>query len=121
MTKRRKQNIAKKIDGRFIAFALAGVVLLAMFLFSPLIKGKMQWLGGGKTETAAIDFEALAKPVVPPEGISTNAEWGCPGKKLVETGAINLEKFKKLYENYGNPLTEEQLEILTSCTDKTLK
>ena len=118
---KRKRSIAKKIDGKFIAIALAGVFVLAAFLFSPLLKAKAQQYNGNAKGDVKIDYEALAKEVIPPEGFTTSAKWGCTGKKLVENGAIDLEKFKLLYENYGNPLTDEQLNLLTACTDETLK
>src|SRR3989338_2255914 len=121
MAKRRKRIISKKIDGKFIAIALAGVFVLAAFLFSPLLKAKAQQYNGNAKGDVKIDYEALAKEVIPPEGFTTSAKWGCTGKKLVENGAIDIEKFKLLYENYGNPLTDEQLNLLTACTDETLK
>src|SRR3989338_3137838 len=43
------------------------------------------------------------------------------GPKLIEMGVIDFEKFKAIYEKNGQPLTQEQLLILTKGLDKKIK
>src|SRR3989344_1125249 len=101
---------------------LIGSVIVIVSILSMIILAQKQQNKEIKTtENETLDFAALANEVIPQNGFETNAKWGCTGKKLVESGAINLEKFKLLYERGGRPLTETQLSILTKCTDETLK
>jgi len=55
-----------------------------------------------------ISYVSLASQVVPGTGIAVGARWGDMGKKLVNTGAIDLAKFE---ERYGG-LNEDQMNIL---------
>lgn len=65
-------------------------------------------------------WEETAAKVLPSRGFETKINFG--GQifpRLVETGAIDLEKFKALYESRGGLLTE-QLEILTEGGDNLI-
>lgn len=73
-----------------------------------------------KTSDKGIDTQALFAQVNPQEGYSINAKYGDLGPKLVKSGAIDLEKFKSIYERSDSPLTEEQLKILTESLDKEI-
>lgn len=55
-----------------------------------------------------ISYDDLVAQVVPPGGQTIAVMWGDMGQKLVEAGAIDLDKFK---QQYGG-LTPEQQEIL---------
>lgn len=63
----------------------------------------------------------LFQQVNPPEGYEINAKYSDLGPKMLEAGVIDLEKFKQVYENGGQPLTEEQLEILTKGSEENIK
>lgn len=67
---------------------------------SPLPEPTLEWL---KTE------------VVPTSGYTVKLTWGDTGKKLVETGAINLAKFQ---QNYEEERYQELLKYLTDFQDK---
>ncbi len=57
----------------------------------------------------------------PPEGYAIKAVYGDIGPKMLEMGVIDLNKFKKIYDSNGQPLTEEQLQILTKGSNKQIK
>lgn len=59
--------------------------------------------------------------VNPKEGYTVNATFGDIGPRLIEEGAIDLEKFEKLYEKSGVPLTEAQMKILTEGSNENIK
>lgn len=56
--------------------------------------------------------EYLSSQVLPEKGYTVDIKWGSIGKKLLETGAIDLEKYKKIYTSRSPELlkylTEEQ-------------
>lgn len=57
------------------------------------------------------EADILAQAVLPSEGYTISLQWGDTGEKLVESGAIDLDKFKKLYSH------EKYAELLTYITD----
>lgn len=61
------------------------------------------------------EAEALASQVIPAEGYTVNIKWGDVGKKLVSSGAIDLEKYKK---NYSGEQWTELMSYLTSEKDQ---
>jgi hypothetical protein len=73
--------------------------------------------------SAAQDSGALVKnltaEILPAEGYSTSLTWGDLGKKLVEAGAIDKERFTK---NHRSPTAgSEDLDILEGGSDKPLE
>jgi len=71
--------------------------------------------------SSQIESSAIMAEINPPEGYEINATYGDAGPKLLASGAIDLEKFKKVYEQSGQPLTQEQLDILTKGSDQKIK
>lgn len=57
---------------------------------------------------SALHYDQLVEQVAPASGITIEVRWGDMGQKLVEAGAIDLEKFEALYGN----LNDEQRAIL---------
>ena len=65
--------------------------------------------GTEESQTASeLTYADLAEQVIPVEGRTVLVEWGDMGKKLVEAGAIDLNKFEERYEGFS----EEQREVL---------
>jgi len=62
---------------------------------------------------AQAEIAELAGQINPKEGYRLLASYGSIGPMLVQSGVIDLVKFKQLYEEIGRPLTPEQLAILT--------
>lgn len=73
-----------------------------------------------ETANSKIDTQALFAQVNPQEGYTIEANYADLGPKIVKSGAIDLEKFKSIYERSGSPLTEEQLKVLTEGLDKEI-
>ncbi|OGZ39222.1 MAG: hypothetical protein A3E90_03075 [Candidatus Portnoybacteria bacterium RIFCSPHIGHO2_12_FULL_40_11] len=75
-----------------------------------------------ETETPinSSDSQILFSQVNPEEGYTIKAKYGNIGPKLLESGAIDFEKFKDIYARSGSPLTEEQIKILTQGADKEI-
>jgi len=59
---------------------------------------------------------ALMLQINPPEGYKIPAVFGDIGPQLIEAGAINMPIFIDLYQRQNNPLTDEQMSILTKET-----
>jgi len=72
---------------------------------------------GPEGASAVLDLEAAVLPV---GGVELPIVWGDLGQKLVENGAIDLEKFKAVYAERGG-LTEEDEKLLVSKTRESLK
>lgn len=62
-----------------------------------------------------LDSEYLTNLVAPADGYTVNINWGDIGKKLIESGAIDLEKFQ---ENYSEEQYQELLTYLTEDKDQ---
>ena len=65
------------------------------------------------TQTQAPDTTAIKAEIFPQKGFKTKVIPGDVIPRLVQSGAIDLEKFKQLYSQRGG-LTEEQLNFLTN-------
>lgn len=70
--------------------------------------------------TATIDMAAIAQQVNPPEGYALSVKLGDLGPRLVAAGAIDYQKFVKVYTDAGQPLTAEQIAILTKDNNQPL-
>lgn len=65
--------------------------------------------------------ENLFDEINPTKGFEINAKYGDLGPKMIASGVIDLEKFKETYEKSAQPLTKEQLNILTKGSNKKIK
>ncbi|MFZ2202026.1 MAG: hypothetical protein WAV56_01375 [Microgenomates group bacterium] len=82
---------------------------------SPKIQALKSILFPTPTPVPTPSAELLAEKVLPPAGYTVNIKWGDIGKKLVESGAIDLAKFQ---ENYKDPQYQEVMKYLTETQDK---
>lgn len=57
----------------------------------------------------------------PPQGYEMKTKYNDIGPQMLEMGVIDLEKFKQTYEKSGQPLTAEQLNILTKGSNKNIR
>lgn len=74
-----------------------------------------KWSWESKAENVikpSTDSTAIYKEINPPEGFEIDAIYGQMGPEMIESGVIDSAKFKTTYEQAGQPLTEEQLQIL---------
>lgn len=67
--------------------------------------------------TSAIDGDAPQQVVFPAEPYTLNVTYGDIGPALISRGAVDYERFESLFEQVGNPLTDEQRKILRSGSD----
>ncbi len=111
-----------------IALIVIGILLiiLASFLAGQYADNldKKSSSDGSKNTTSVksgADSASVYAEVNPPEGYEVNAVYGNIGPKLIAAGVIDLEKFKAVYDRSGQPLTEEQLDILTKGSNAKIK
>lgn len=103
---------------RQIAWAVIGA--LAVFLIG-FGSGYLKW---GQDETAELkqqkELSALYDQVNPKDGYALPVSYGDFGPRLIESGVIDYDAFAAIYQNSGNPLSTEQIEILTNGSDKEI-
>ncbi|GMR19136.1 MAG: hypothetical protein BMS9Abin34_263 [Patescibacteria group bacterium] len=108
------------------AAALAAIGLLFAL---PILSTKYDWkisFQSGKQNPAvsknqiATSSSSLLSAILPSEGYTINASYGDIGPGMLESGVIDLNKFKQIYERSGQPLTKEQLMILTKGSDEKI-
>lgn len=68
---------------------------------------------------ASLNADAIKSEIFPHQGFKTKVIPGDVIPRLVQSGAIDLEKFKQLYSQRGG-LTEEQLNLLTKPSKQPL-
>jgi len=85
-----------------IAIIIAGAMLSGAWMYNTKITSTLEEKG------------------VPTEGVELPIIWGDLGKKLVNTGVIDGEKFKALYTNRGQ-FTNEYEKLLSGSSDDKLK
>jgi hypothetical protein len=93
-----------------------GITVIAIFLFG-LGSGylKLNW-----SKTATLNIAALQQQINPVGGYSLSVSYGDLGPRLLEAGVFSYEAFAAIYENSGNPLTPEQIEMLRSGSDEEI-
>lgn len=103
---------------RLIAWMVIG--LLGVFSLG-LGSGYLKW---GQDETAEArqqkELAALYEQVNPQDGFTLSVSYGSLGPRLVEAGVIDYDAFAAIYENSGNPLSAEQIEILKNGSDEEI-
>ncbi|MCL5094333.1 MAG: hypothetical protein M1355_04345 [Patescibacteria group bacterium] len=105
----------------FGPYLLAGLAILSL----ALVRLNTEILGGeienpsqlkvSSTELSNIHFE-----INPKDGYEINARYGNLGPKMIDAGVIDSPKFTDVYKQ-SQPLTPEQLEILTKGSDQKIK
>ncbi len=72
------------------------------------------------TITNAVSNEIYSE-INPPAGYQLNLSYGELGPKMIQSGVIDLEKFKAVYQSSGQPLTADQERILTKGSNQKIK
>lgn len=99
---------------------IAWIVIGAVFVFLlGLGSGYWKW---GQDEIAEMkqqkELTRLYEQVNPKDGYALPVSYGDLGPRLLESGVINYDAFAAIYENSGNPLSAEQIEILKKGSDE---
>ncbi|MFU8771833.1 MAG: hypothetical protein ACNA8H_05375 [Anaerolineales bacterium] len=66
------------------------------------------------------EIAGLVSRINPHDGFKIPAQYGNIGPKLLESGAIDYEKFLQVYEQSGKPLSDEQVAILKNGSTETI-
>jgi len=86
-----------------------------------IIGGAWVWTSAGKADTPEqADLAKLEAKVVPTEGKVIPIRWGDLGKRLVESGVINREKFDALYAERGG-LNDDERALLESADNGDIR
>jgi hypothetical protein len=62
----------------------------------------------------------LIEQINPPEGYPLEVKFGDIGQQLMAAGVVDYDAFVEVYENAGQPLSDEQLDILTRASDENV-
>jgi hypothetical protein len=95
-------------------YILLRVVLAVLIFGSGLGSGFLLWGRSNPEKSTSIDLSKLADEINPKDGFTIPAEFGDIGPDLVAAGAIDFEAFKQLYEQSGQPLSDQDIEVLSS-------
>lgn len=107
-------NLALISFGLAILFLTAAIWTFAFDINlkpSPRLIALTNRLNPTPTPAPEPTIENLSAQVIPNSGYTVNLNWGEVGKKLVETGAIDLQKYQ---DNYSG---EQYQQLLTYLTD----
>lgn len=105
---RSQRPVFKKVIFFVIAFALG------------MASGYLLWgYKNTASPAAASDTQVadLLQQINPPKGYTLPASYGDLGPRLIDAGAIDVQRFVQTYQQAGQPLTEEQVAILTEGSD----
>jgi len=104
-------------------FVVLGVsILLNILALTYLLKPQFDKLISKNKESIVKKESAnLFDEINPVKGFEINAKYGDLGPRMIQSGVIDLEKFKQTYEKSAQPLTKEQVEILTKGSNKKIK
>ncbi len=119
-------NINKKTAPKLKSLALLIVFILVIYMLPRL---PSTWRIRMQKDTAAVtNSSGASKQAVdifsqinPPQGYEIAARYGDIGPKMIEMGVIDFNKFKDTYEKSGQPLSQEQLAILTKGSDQKMR
>ena len=96
------------------------VGVLAVFLLG-LGSGYLKW---GQDETVELrqqkELTVLYGQVNPKDGYALSISYGDLGPQLLENGMISYDSFAAIYEDSGNPLSAEQIEILKNGSNEEI-
>lgn len=99
---------------------LALLIILALPIILQEFGINLSQKSSSTSISSTIDSQLLFTQVNPEEGYTINVKYGNIGPQLLESGAIDFEKFKDIYDRSGSPLTEEQIKILTQGLNKEI-
>ena len=103
---------------RLIAWAVIVVIFTVMIGFG---SGYLKW---GRDETGAAtqakELTQIYQQVNPEDGYTLPATYGTLGPQLVEAGIVNYDTFEYVMTASGDPLSDQQLELLTKGSDEKI-
>ncbi len=101
----------------FIRLTFVVLIFVADFGSGFLAAGQSNPQGSGTaTHQAMQDTSSIIKAINPAQGFTVPARFGDVGPKVVASGAINLSRFEQLFQQSNQPLSSQELEILTKSS-----
>ncbi len=113
-----KEKISKKTLPQILPFLLLTIFITIVYTLPRLPKTWRLETQRKIMPTTAVNAFAQINP---PEGYEMKTKYNNIGPIMLEMGVIDLEKFKQTYEKSGQPLTKEQLDILTKGSNKKIR
>jgi hypothetical protein len=108
------------VNKRIRLIASAVIVIVVTFLLG-LGSGYLKW---GQDETAELkqqkELTELYEQVNPKDGYALPVSYGNLGPQLVKAGVINYDAFRKVMEASGDPISNQQMEFLTTGSDEKI-
>ena len=115
---KRTKKPAKNLWLIILGLSLGLNILALAYMLKPQVN---KLISKSKETAAKKETANLFDEINPEKGFEINAKYDDLGPKMIASGVIDLEKFKQTYEKSAQPLTKEQLEILTKGSDKKIK
>lgn len=115
---KRTKKPAKNLWLIVLSASLGLNILALVYILKPQVN---KLISKSKETATKKETENLFDEINPVKGFEINASYGNLGPKMISSGAIDLEKFKQTYDKSAQPLTKEQLEILTKGSNKPIK
>ncbi len=115
-------KIFKRVGPPVVAVSL----LVNVLLIGMLVKNKTKVASPSaapptKTDQASVqERNDVFAEINPVNGYQLDVTYGDLGPKMLSAGVIDFDKFKNIYEKGGQPLTQDQLDVLTQNTDKKI-
>ncbi len=95
--------------------------LLNIFLIGSIVIRSERFQTKKTATVKSAETDKIFNEINPKKGYEIDVAYGNLGPKMIESGVIDLQKFKETYEKNGQPLTPEQLDILTKGSKKKIK
>jgi len=92
---------------------IARIALASIIFVSGLGSGYFIWGHNRSNQPASLEMNALMNAVNPKDGIIIQAIYGDVGPRLIAAGAIDLVTFTQLYQQAGQPLSAQEMDVLT--------
>ena len=111
----------KLVYGVIVISVLINVVLVAkLTLFKEVTLNSILNRSKDPVVTTKKSANDLFEQINPEKGYEINVSYGELGPLMIESGIIDLEKFKSVYAKSNQPLTPQQEEILNSGSSEKI-
>lgn len=117
------ENQTQKKENRYsvpIAVVLSTIIISGSYYISNKNIAEKKIVIKNTTQNTQTQVSEIEEAVTPSNGVVLPVTWGNLGKQLVDSGVIDAEKFKTIYESRGQ-FTEEYNRLLFGQNDGKLK
>ena len=115
-----KENFEDKILGKNSPYATPiAIIIVGILLFGAIVYNSQNPVKISE-QKADTQVSALEEAVLPSKGVVLPASWGNLGAQLVDSSAIDADKFKAIYEQRG-AFTDEYKNLLLGNNNGQIK